>query len=154
MSGRNQAHKRAMLLAGEDLDDIDLSHHPPAGGYRDYGTPWDTESPQGSISDRSFIPRGLGFHSGNGPSPSPSISRSSVPFTLTSHQSRRSEMGSLFQEDLPDERSRLVDPLFHGPETDLTRIVDDVMGPSPSSKQLKHQPNLSQTSSPVIQRPG
>lgn len=142
-SSRDQALKRAMLLAGEDLDDIDLSHHPPAGGYPDYGTPWDTGSTQGSISDRSFIPHGFGFHSGHGPSPSPSISRSSDLLTPTLHQSRRSETGPLFQKDPPDERSSLVDPLLHSPETDLSRIMDDVMGPSPPSKQLEYQPNVS-----------
>ncbi|KAL4070077.1 hypothetical protein V8B97DRAFT_524873 [Scleroderma yunnanense] len=139
MSGRNQARQRAMLLAGEDLDDIDLSHHPPSGRYRDYETPWDTGSPQGSMSDRSFIPPG--FPSPLAPTFGGSISGASNPSIPTLYQARRSEAGSLFHEEVwppPSERSRLIDPLLHSQEIDLSTIVDNVMGPSASSGQQQH----------------
>ncbi|KAG6333794.1 hypothetical protein ID866_5289 [Astraeus odoratus] len=145
-SSQKQAQQRAMLLAGEDLDDIDMSHYSSAGRYRDFDASWDVGSPQGSMSIRSFIPPGSpGFGPHPGPSPLPSAGFSSpgasirgmgMSSTPTFHQSRRSDTGSLFQEDVwppPNERSRLVDPLMHGRDIDLSRIVDDVMGPSASS---------------------
>ncbi|KAF9218648.1 hypothetical protein BS17DRAFT_811579 [Gyrodon lividus] len=49
-SRRKQAHSRAMLLAGEDLEDVGLAQRPP-GRYSDYETPWDG-------SQRSSIARG------------------------------------------------------------------------------------------------
>ena len=124
MSGRNQARQRAMLLAGEDFDDIDL--YPPAGRYRDYETPWDAGSSQGTMSVRSFIPHG---HTDQVPLPSPPISRTTTGPSL--HQSHQLDTGPL------------IDPLLHSPES---RVVDDVMGPSTSEEQ-KDQPSASQISS-------
>ncbi|KIJ64195.1 hypothetical protein HYDPIDRAFT_167947 [Hydnomerulius pinastri MD-312] len=107
-SRRKQAHSRAMLLAGEDLDDVDLAR-PPPGRYSDYETPWDGSSPPGS--QRSLM----------GAAPRP-----------PTHRSTPSDTGSAFREDVwppPSETSRLMDPLARGADVDLSRIVDDVMGP-------------------------
>ncbi|KAI5993218.1 hypothetical protein EDD15DRAFT_924483 [Pisolithus albus] len=153
MSTRNQAQKRAMLLAGEDMDD---DFHPPPSRYRDYETPWDVGSPHGSISMRSFIPPGSpGL--GPQPSPFPSLSSSnsgmvSGPSTTTLH---RSETGSMFREEVwppPNERSRLIDPLARSHEIDLSSIVDDVMGAPtapepPEGAEQQHRSNPSLTPS-------
>ncbi|KAH7924098.1 hypothetical protein BV22DRAFT_1035515 [Leucogyrophana mollusca] len=104
-SRRKQQQARANLLAGEDLDDHDLSR--PAR-YRDYETPWDddAQSPHSWVAGRE----------------SPML-----------HRARGSESGSVFREDVwppPSEGSRLVDPLLAASGSiDLSRIVDDVMGP-------------------------
>ncbi|KIO00863.1 hypothetical protein M404DRAFT_754003 [Pisolithus tinctorius Marx 270] len=160
MNTRTQAQKRAMLLAGEDWDD---DPHPPPSRYRDYETPWDVGSPHGSLSMHSFVPPGspgLGPH----PSPLPSLRSGgsgmgmsgagmvSGPSTLTLHQSRRSESGSMFREDVwppPNERSRLIDPLSSSQEIELGSIVNDVMGPPTASapSEQPHQSNPLMTSS-------
>ncbi|KIK15645.1 hypothetical protein PISMIDRAFT_292746 [Pisolithus microcarpus 441] len=160
MSTRNQAQKRAMLLAGEDMDD---DFHPPPSRYHDYETPWDVGSPHGSMSMHSFIPPGSpGL--GPQPSPFPSLNSSSSglgilgagivsgPSTPTLHQSHRSETGSMFREEVwppPNERSRLIDPLARSHEIDLSSIVDDVMGvPAPSEgAEQQHRSNPSLTPS-------
>lgn len=47
---RRQARARATLLAGEDLEDVDLAR-PPPGRYSDYDTPWDSRDSSGSLND-------------------------------------------------------------------------------------------------------
>jgi hypothetical protein len=47
---RRQARARATLLAGEDLEDVDLPR-PPPGRYSDYDTPWDPRDSSGSLND-------------------------------------------------------------------------------------------------------
>lgn len=47
---RRQARARATLLAGEDLEDVDLAR-PPPGRYSDYDAPWDPRDSSGSIND-------------------------------------------------------------------------------------------------------
>ncbi|KAF8835810.1 hypothetical protein BDN67DRAFT_388753 [Paxillus ammoniavirescens] len=54
-SRRKQAHSRATLLAGEDLDDVGLAQRPP-GRYSDYETPWDGS--QRSLVGRGNVSRG------------------------------------------------------------------------------------------------
>ncbi|KAG1840633.1 hypothetical protein F4604DRAFT_436160 [Suillus subluteus] len=47
---RRQARARATLLAGEDLEDVDLPR-PPPGRYSDYDSPWDPRDSSGSLND-------------------------------------------------------------------------------------------------------
>jgi hypothetical protein len=47
---RRQARARATLLAGEDLEDVDLAR-PPPGRYSDYDAPWDSRDSSGSLND-------------------------------------------------------------------------------------------------------
>ncbi|KAG1744314.1 hypothetical protein EDD22DRAFT_919724 [Suillus occidentalis] len=47
---RRQARVRATLLAGEDLEDVDLAR-PPPGRYSDYDSPWDSRDSSGSLND-------------------------------------------------------------------------------------------------------
>ncbi|KAG1767852.1 hypothetical protein EV702DRAFT_1145862 [Suillus placidus] len=47
---RRQVRARATLLAGEDLEDVDLPR-PPPGRYSDYDTPWDPRDSSGSLND-------------------------------------------------------------------------------------------------------
>ncbi|KAI6013239.1 hypothetical protein EDC04DRAFT_718802 [Pisolithus marmoratus] len=143
MYTRNQAAKRAMLLAGEDLDD---DFYPPPSGHRDYETPWDVRSPPPSMSTLSFFPPGSpglshqpsifpSIRSFGSEMGTPGVGIVSGPSTLSLYQSHRSETGSMFQEDVwppPSEQSRLIDPFTRSQEIDLGSIVDDVMGPTPS----------------------
>ncbi|KAH7908563.1 hypothetical protein BJ138DRAFT_1103407 [Hygrophoropsis aurantiaca] len=104
-SRRKQRRARANLLAGEDLD----NHHLQIPRYRDYETPWDdAQSPQSWVAGRESPPM--------------------------IHRARGSESGSVFREDVwppPTEGRRAADPLLAAAGSiDLSRIVDDVMGPS------------------------
>ncbi|KAF8415710.1 hypothetical protein L210DRAFT_3657143 [Boletus edulis BED1] len=105
---RKRERSRATLL---DLDDVDLARPPQR--YSDYDTPWDG-------SQRALI--------GGRRTPA-----------------SRSESGSAFKEEVwsppnliananAHERTRLIEPVVYTdyPELDLSRIVDDVMGPSSS----------------------
>lgn len=47
---KRQARVRATLLAGEDLEDVDLAR-PPPGRYSDYDAPWDSRDSSGSLND-------------------------------------------------------------------------------------------------------
>ncbi|KAI6118337.1 hypothetical protein F5141DRAFT_1264362 [Pisolithus sp. B1] len=160
MSTRKQAQKRAMLLAGEDMDD---DFHPPPSRYRDYETPWDVGSPHGSMSMHSFVPPGS---PGLGPQPSifPSLrsgdSRMGVsgagtvsgPSTPPPYHSHRSESGSMFREEVwppPNERSRLIDPLARSHEVDLGSIVNDVMG-TPAGPALSEGAEQQHRSNPSL----
>lgn len=132
----SQPKPRSMLLAGEDLDDVDMG--PPMAGYRDYPT---------SVASHSTAPSRTGHYSPthyrdqtgsgsiNGPpmDPNASYSQSRVNVgggTSSPHLMgmRTSEAGSLFQEEVwPPPRKPFVDPLVS--TEDLSHIVDDVMGP-------------------------
>ncbi|KAF9233604.1 hypothetical protein BU15DRAFT_13211, partial [Melanogaster broomeanus] len=82
---------------------------PLPGRYSDYDTPWDGS--QGSLLGRRSLPR-------------------SSPVT------------SIFREDVwppPSESSRLMDPISHTGDIDLSRIVDDVMGPSAAAVHFSQQ---------------
>lgn len=60
---------------------------------------------------------------------------------------RASESGSIFREAVwppPGEASRMVDPMLVGSsQVDLTKIVDEVMGPSPTTSERELSPRLS-----------
>ena len=131
-----QPKPRSMLLAGEDLDDVDMG--PPMAGYRDYPT---------SIASHSATPSRAGQYSPthyrdqtgsgsiNGPPMDPNASYSQSRVNVGGGMSsphlmgmRTSEAGSLFQEEVwPPPRKPFVDPLVS--TEDLSHIVDDVMGP-------------------------
>jgi len=123
---RKQPKPRNMLLAGEDLDDLDMG--PPMASYRDY---------PGSMVSHSASPSIAGHNasrsiSGSPMNPQASYSRVHIPGTPMSSPHlmgmRTSEAGSIFQEQVwPPPRTAFVDPLVS--TDDLTRIVDDVMGP-------------------------
>ncbi|EGO04119.1 hypothetical protein SERLA73DRAFT_130785 [Serpula lacrymans var. lacrymans S7.3] len=98
---------------------------PPPGRYSDYETPWDPSIPH--MSSRSLA--------------AGQNQNSSTPSILL--RARGSESGSVFHEEVwppPGDRSRLVDPLSdHGANySDLSRIVDDVMGPSAATEGIHY----------------
>lgn len=131
-----QPKPRTMLLAGEDLDDVDMG--PPMASYRDYPT---------SVASHSAAPSRAGQYSPtqyrdqtgsgsiNGPPMDPNASYSRSRINVGSGVSsphlmgmRTSEAGSIFQEEVwPPPRKPFVDPLVS--TENLTHIVDDVMGP-------------------------
>ena len=92
------------MLDGEDLDDVDLAR--PPRRYTDYDTPWDAR--ENRDGERALM------------------AGRRIPGTP--------ETGSAFREDVwppPNEGTRLMDPFARDPlDMDLSRIVDDVMGPS------------------------
>ncbi|KAH9939833.1 hypothetical protein B0H21DRAFT_32369 [Amylocystis lapponica] len=139
---------RSMLLAGEDLDDYDLS--PPMHTYEDY--------PRTSSSSRSAVrsPAGSFAYSGyappslrTAPFPPSATPEPGAPSTGSPHLlgMRASDSGSIFQEAVWPPPRALVDPLA-GSHDDLTRIVDDVMGPAaPAPRPIRgHQSSMSDES--------
>ncbi|KAI1794774.1 hypothetical protein LXA43DRAFT_86311, partial [Ganoderma leucocontextum] len=151
---RLQPKPRTRLLDGEDMDDFDLGA--PMTRYRDYPVSLtSSHAHSGSITNPSHSPI-----PGASPlsrefqavSPGPSLmgapmdphrsatpshpggvpARASPPLLL----GMRSESGSIFREAVwppPGETSNLIDPLRVATSVDLSRIVDDVMGPTAST---------------------
>ncbi|KAH8091830.1 hypothetical protein BXZ70DRAFT_471694 [Cristinia sonorae] len=112
-----------MLLA-EEFDDTDDPHMT----YRDYpatvfsGAP--SPQPGSATGTTSF-----------------DVHRSATASPISPHIMglRASESGSIFREAVwppPGEASRFVDPMLQGSsQVNLTKIVDDVMGPSPTESE-------------------
>ncbi|CCM05433.1 uncharacterized protein FIBRA_07650 [Fibroporia radiculosa] len=127
-----QAKPRSLLLAGEDNDDYDLG--PPTQSYRDYPNSMVTHSRAtsynaGSLNDLPMTPADATMQAHNARMPS--------PYLLGL---RASESGSLFQEGVwPPPRAGFIDPLASTTD-DLTRIVDDVMGPTAAERQVSGGP--------------
>jgi hypothetical protein len=137
-------HSRAMLLAGEDMDDFGsklrggdesfkIGHvrGQSAGGsglYRDLLYPSPSTPCDVGIGDLHLLMQAL-----HHPSRAP-------PTEATQYTSqyliraRGSKMGSMFQEGVwpsPGEGAKLVDPILRSSsQVDLTGIMDSVMGPS------------------------
>ncbi|KAI0712664.1 hypothetical protein C8Q76DRAFT_735474 [Earliella scabrosa] len=140
---------RTRLLDGEDMDDYDLG---PPTRYRDYPASVVSSAHAHSRSvTNTPTPAGPGvsplsrsFHDA---SPGPSIMgtpmdphRAGTPASLPPGAAAphllgmRSETGSIFRESVwppPGQPSVLVDPIVNASNSvDLSRIIDDVMGPS------------------------
>ncbi|KAH9920426.1 uncharacterized protein B0H18DRAFT_1121894 [Fomitopsis serialis] len=119
---RKQPKPRNMLLAGEDLDDLDMG--PPMASYRDYPGSMVSHSASPSVAGHNAS----GSISGSIMNPQASYSRVHIPGTPMPSPHlmgmRTSEAGSIFQEQVwPPPRTAFVDPLVS--TDDLTRIVDD-----------------------------
>ncbi|KAI0695773.1 hypothetical protein C8T65DRAFT_40439 [Cerioporus squamosus] len=143
---RLQPKPRTRLLDGEDMDDYDMG---PPTRYRDYPASVTsshahsrsiTNATSSPAPDRSPLSRDFG-------SPGPSITsspmdphRAGTPSSLPPGAAAphllgmRAETGSIFREAVwppPGQPSALVDPLVKASSAvDLSRIVDDVMGPT------------------------
>lgn len=114
---RKRLPSRATFLAGEDMD---LPHPTPAFVYSD-------QDPFASRSSRTVSATPSYVHSQSSRTQSPSLSITSPPRLF---RPRASESGSIFQESVWPPPSQLTDPLTTPSQSvDLTRIVDDVMGP-------------------------
>ncbi|RPD62847.1 hypothetical protein L227DRAFT_438171 [Lentinus tigrinus ALCF2SS1-6] len=148
---RLQPKPRTRLLDGEDMDDYDMG--PPMARYTDYPASVassHTHSRSATNANPSPTPGrsplSRDFHDA---SPGPSIMgnpmdphRAGTPSDLPPGAAAphlmgvRAESGSIFREAVwppPGQPSALVDPLVKASSAvDLSRIVDDVMGPSGS----------------------
>ncbi|KAH9851640.1 hypothetical protein C2E23DRAFT_780702 [Lenzites betulinus] len=153
---RLQPKPRTRLLEGEDMDDYDMG--PPMGRYHDYPASVGSHTPTHSLSHAgshnplaatptrspnapSFNASLLGqpMDPNRTPTPAGRLSPAGGAGVAGPHVlGMRAESGSIFREVVwppPGQPSTLVDPLVAGSSSvDLTRIVDDVMGPGSAAK--------------------
>ncbi|KAI0916723.1 hypothetical protein AcW1_007902 [Taiwanofungus camphoratus] len=142
---RKQPRPRNLLLAGEDIEDYDLG--PPMQHYQDYPGSLTSHSRADSYTTRSVA---------NSPVPlNVSPENSMHPrYTPSPHLLglRASESGSIFQEAVWPPPKALVDPLVSSSSDDLSRIVDDIMGPVPRSSNARESIDTGPRSSASMRR--
>ncbi|KAI0926645.1 hypothetical protein AcV5_007381 [Taiwanofungus camphoratus] len=142
---RKQPRPRNLLLAGEDIEDYDLG--PPMQHYQDYPGSLTSHSRADSYTTRSVA---------NSPVPlNVSPENSMHPrYTPSPHLLglRASESGSIFQEAVWPPPKALVDPLVSSSSDDLSRIVDDIMGPVPGSSNTRESIDTGPRSSASMRR--
>ncbi|EJF56655.1 hypothetical protein DICSQDRAFT_150308 [Dichomitus squalens LYAD-421 SS1] len=152
---RMQPKPRTGLLDGEDIDDYDLGT--PMARYRDYPVSVASEHSRSITNEspgRSPLARDF-----NAPSPGPSLMAAPMdphraptpntgglpPGAAVPHLlGMRAETGSIFREAVwppPGQTSNFVDPLKAASSVDLSKIIDDVMGPSPTASSQAHPPS-------------
>lgn len=141
---QDNPRSRSMLLA-EEFDDTNDPHMAyrdyPASVVSDARSPLSGSAATGRGPYSVELPRGGGSaHSHQNANVPPHAGAPANPISPHIMGLRASESGSIFREAVwppPGEASRFVDPMLSGSsQVDLTRIVNDVMGPSPTEAEI------------------